>query len=212
MMTIFTDFDGTITKIDTLNLVLDEYANGYWREIEHKVTAHKLTEKEALQAEFDLVNVSLETVIAFLQEHAEIDPTFIDFSDWCKAKNVELIVLSGGFREFIQIVYDKFGIIDIPYYSNSIQVINNKWTIIQSLLPKINNLCNHCKTHHLLESKKLGKKVVYIGDGNTDRCPAENADIVFAKADLAIYLNQNKVKFNKYENFQNIQKKLSEFI
>lgn len=209
-MIIFTDFDGTITKIDTLNLVLDEFADGDWREIENKVTHHILTEKEALQAEFDLVNASYEPVIQFLLEHVEIDETFIEFTEWCKLNNIELVVLSGGFKEFIQVVFKRFGVKEIPFYSNSVQVINNEWKIIQSSLPKINNLCNHCKTNHLIEVKKSEKKVIYIGDGNTDRCPAENADIVFAKNELAKYLKKKNKLFYNYKNFKDIQKILIE--
>jgi 2-hydroxy-3-keto-5-methylthiopentenyl-1-phosphate phosphatase len=202
---IFTDFDGTITNIDSLNMVLDEFAVSEWRPIEDRVTAHELTEKEALQAEFDLVNVSFETVINFLEKNATIDQTFKPFLDWCHSKNIELIVLSGGFKEFIYSIFKKFGINGLDIHSNSLNVKNNIWKVVQSDLPKIKKLCNHCKTNHLLEAKNLGFKTIYIGDGNTDRCPAENADVVFAKDSLADFLKNKKNKFYRYKNFSDIQ-------
>ena len=209
---IFTDFDGTITKIDSLNMVLDEFAISEWRPIEDKVTTHELSEKEALQAEFDLVKVPLKKVIDFLIKNASIDSTFKPFVQWCKLNQIELIVLSGGFKEFINSIFDKFGINSIEVHSNSLNVKNNTWQVIQSTLPKINNLCNHCKTHHLVESQQKGHKVVYIGDGNTDRCPAENADIIFAKDSLAEYLKNKNKEFFEYQNFNDIQKKLDKII
>ena len=206
---IFTDFDGTITQVDSLNMVLDEFALSDWRSIEDKVTSHELSEKEALQAEFDLVNVPLEDAVQFLENNAKIDPTFIPFADWCNSHGIELIVLSGGFKEFINSIFNQFGISGLQVYSNSLKIENNKWQVVQSDLPKIKNLCNHCKTNHINKSQKEGYKVVYIGDGNTDRCPAENADIVFAKNSLADYLEKKNKKFYKYQNFTDIQNKLT---
>jgi len=206
---IFTDFDGTITIIDSLNMVLDEFAISDWRPIEDRVTKNELSEKEALQAEFDLVNVPLENAIQFLENKAKIDPAFLPFAEWCKSNAIELIVLSGGFKEFIKSIFNQFGINGLQVYSNSLKVKNNKWQVIQSDLPKINDLCNHCKTNHINESQKNGYKVVYIGDGNTDRCPAENADIVFAKSSLADYLEMKNKKYYRYENFSDIQKILN---
>lgn len=207
---IFTDFDGTITQIDSLNMVLDEFAVSDWRSIEDRVTDHELSEKEALQAEFDLVNVSLQTALNFLEKNAVIDSTFLFFADWCKSNNIELIVLSGGFREFINCIFNKFRIKGIEIHSNSIEVKNNIWTVIRSSLPKINNLCNHCKTNHLMEAKDQGFKTIYIGDGNTDRCPALSADIIFAKNSLAEYLDKKKKNYFDYYNFEDIQYKLNE--
>ena len=205
LLKIYTDFDGTITKIDSLNMVLDEFAVSDWRSIEDKVTAHELSEKEALQAEFDLVHVPLNNAIQFLKKNAIIDPTFKSFAEWCKTNKIELIILSGGFKEFIDTIFNKFGINGLKVYSNSLKIENNSWRIIQSELPKIKDLCNHCKTNHIKESQKNGFKIVYIGDGNTDRCPAENADIVFAKDSLADYLELKKIKYFKYQNFSDIQ-------
>ena len=209
---IFTDFDGTITKIDSLNMVLDEFAISDWHSIENRVTAHELSEKEALQAEFDLVKIPLQKAIDFLVKNATIDSTFIAFMEWCKSNKIELIVLSGGFKEFINSIFAKFGIKGLEVHSNSLNVKINNWEVVQSVLPKINNLCNHCKTHHLVESQKNGYKVIYIGDGNTDRCPAENANIIFAKESLAEYLRINNKEFFEYQNFNDIQKKLDKFI
>lgn len=203
---IFTDFDGTITQIDSLNMILDEFAVSEWRPIEDMVTSHEISEMEALQAEFDLVNVSLNEAIDYLKKHAQIDSNFKTFVEWCKSKKIELIVLSGGFREFIDSIFSKFGIINLEIHANSLNVNNNAWKVVQSDLPKINNLCNHCKTNHLTEANNQGYKTVFIGDGNTDRCPAETADIVFAKNSLANYLKNKHKKFYKYQNFNDIQK------
>ena len=212
-ITIFTDFDGTITKVDTLNIVLDRFASKPWRPIEDLVSKKKLPENKALQAEFDLVNASFEEVINYLNQRVQIDPYFIQFAEWCNGNKIPLIILSGGFREIIEFTFEKFNIKNnMEIRSNNIKVQGNRWTVIPSDSPRINKLCNHCKTYHLAQVKNKGKKTVFIGDGNTDRCPAESADIIFAKNDLAGYLTTIKMDFYYYENFSDILKILTGLI
>ena len=64
----FSDFDGTITKVDTLNMILDRFAVKPWRPIEDRVSKNELNENQALQAEFDLLNATFEEVITYIKK------------------------------------------------------------------------------------------------------------------------------------------------
>ena len=208
-LAIFTDFDGTITEEDTLVMVLDQFALKPWRHIEDLVTEKKLSEKEGLKAEFDLIDGSMNEILQYIKDNVKIDPTFPAFAHWCRMENIPLIVLSGGFKLFIKETFKKFSINhDIRIYANSVKVTDDKWKIIPSSLPKINDLCNHCKTHHLIEAKKDENTVVYVGNGNTDRCPAEQADIIFAKDQLADYLTQQQIPYHRFTTFSEIKSEL----
>lgn len=201
----FIDFDGTITKVDTLQMILDEFAAGDWRSIEDQVTAGKLSDQESLQAEFDLVDISFETALTFLMDRVRIDESFPEFVDWCSDLGFPLTILSGGFRRIIDAVLNKF----LPgskltVFSSAVSVENNTWTVIPAKTPRINRLCNHCKTFHLQQVKSDQGSTVYIGDGNTDRCPAQVADICFAKGALAAYLDDQDKSFIKFTTFSEI--------
>lgn len=202
---IFTDFDGTITKIDTLQMVLDKFARGDWRLIEDMVSRKEIPEKIGLQKEFDLVHASKLIVLNYLKNNVMIDNSFADFAKWCQMEKISLVVLSGGFDEFIRVVFNKYEInYNLKVYANSVEVKNSRWRINPPDLPRIKNLCNLCKTNHILTAKNAGNLVVYIGEGNTDRCPAEHADYVFAKGDLAVYLEPKRIKYFPYDNFSDI--------
>ncbi|MCK5075155.1 MAG: MtnX-like HAD-IB family phosphatase, partial [Calditrichia bacterium] len=171
---IFTDFDGTITKHDSLELILDHFTGTEWRKIEEQVTLGRLSEKTSLQAEFNLMNEKLEEVLNYIDENVQIDSTFKDFIDYCHNNKFNLTILSGGIDIIIERVLKKFKFNEIPFYCNSINISNisdkenkKKWTVIPNSLPKIKNNCNHCKTYHLEQARKAGMKVIYIGDGNT---------------------------------------------
>lgn len=201
---IFVDFDGTITEMDSLQLVLDTFASKEWREIEDLVTSGILPEKKALQSEFLLLHEPPDKVLQFLQNHATIDPYFTDFVQFCEENHIPITILSGGFVPFIKTILQKYNLAHLPIHANNFHYENRTWNIIPNPGPKINNHCNHCKTYHLLRSKNQKNFVIYIGDGNTDRCPARNAHIVFAKNSLANYLDQEKRFYYKYENFADV--------
>lgn len=204
---IFTDFDGTITQQDSLAQVLYKFADSRWLEIEDRVTAGELTDRQALQAQFDLLNVSLKAALEVVKE-IPIDDSFPPFYHFCQQQGWPLIVLSGGFESFIQTILKRRGLEGIPFHANRVIVKNNRWKVVPNPGPKINNLCNNCKTYWVQFHRKVEYKTVYIGDGNTDRCPIIKADIRFAKGNLAKFLTEQGIPFLPYNNFADVQRKL----
>ena len=208
---VFTDFDGTITLHDSLEAILDHFTGKDWRKIEEQVTLGRLSEKTSLQAEFSLMNAEIEDVLDFVDKEVHIDSSFKDFVTFCQTNEIQLTILSGGIDVIIDRILRKFDLQSLTYFCNALEISDKaNWKIIPSALPKIKNNCNHCKTNHLIKARELGRKVVYIGDGNTDRCPAENADIIFAKDSLKEYLEENRIKYFSFNDFKEVKKKLEE--
>jgi len=57
---IFVDFDGTITKTDTLQYILDTFGDKDWRKIEEAVSRGEIDEIDGLRLEFATVRASKE--------------------------------------------------------------------------------------------------------------------------------------------------------
>ncbi|MCX5696960.1 MAG: hypothetical protein NTU54_03145 [Candidatus Omnitrophica bacterium] len=72
--------------------------------------------------------------------------------------------------------------------------------------------CANCKTRHLTKYSSAGNIVVYIGDGLSDTCAAQNASLVFAKGHLLEYLRKKGVSCTAFENLGDIQRYLGEVI
>jgi 2,3-diketo-5-methylthio-1-phosphopentane phosphatase len=205
---IFVDFDGTITTRDSLQAVLDHFTGTEWRNIEDRVSRNELDEKQALQMEFEYLKHQPEEVLAYIQDQIEIDPSFIPFSRFCQTNSIPLTILSGGFTLFIKTILKKYSLEWLEIYANDFQYYQQQWSIIPSQTPRINRKCNHCKTYHIQKAKQERKFVIYIGDGNTDRCPASQAGLVFAKGNLAHYLERENKFFIRFESFETIQTEL----
>jgi 2-hydroxy-3-keto-5-methylthiopentenyl-1-phosphate phosphatase len=52
------------------------------------------------------------------------------------------------------------------------------------------------------------ERLVYLGDGISDRCAAQMADLVFARDGLAEYLLERRVPFVPFADFVGVRREL----
>jgi 2-hydroxy-3-keto-5-methylthiopentenyl-1-phosphate phosphatase len=51
-------------------------------------------------------------------------------------------------------------------------------------------------------------RIVYIGDGVSDFCPAEHADIIFAKKELAAYCNRQRLPHYPFTTLSDVARQI----
>ncbi|MBR1424751.1 MtnX-like HAD-IB family phosphatase [bacterium] len=204
--TIYCDFDGTITKRDSVNGFFEMYAPN-WMESEKLWIEGKISSRENAIIQVGLLkNVSQEQLGDYINS-IEIDDYFLDFVDYVKSRNIKLTILSDGFDFFIKKVLERYNL-DIPYYANKLIYENGKFNIE---FPYYNEKCDKkagmCKCEKVKE-----KSFCYIGDGTSDLCIAKKADILFASKNLHEYCEKKLIKHYYFETFSNIVEKLDEVI
>ena len=199
---VFTDFDGTVTRTDSLVFLLDAYVGSSWLEIERRVEDGSLPEWEGLRQEVSLLTVPYEQARRRLLEELPLDPGFAAFAAFCEEKGWPLSILSGGLRPLIDALLERDGLSHLPVHSNDLAFEEDgRWRVVSAPTPRIRELCNHCKTWWLREA---AGPVIYIGDGTTDRCPGREADLLFAKGGLARWSEEQGVPHLKWERFVDI--------
>ena len=196
---IYCDFDGTITKEDSVNLFFEKYASEKWMDSEKLWIEGKISSRENAIIQVGLLkNVSKEQLEDYINA-IEIDDYFLDFVDFVKSKNIKLTILSDGFDLFIQRVLDRYNL-DIPYYANKLTYKNGKFSIE---FPYFNEDCDKkagmCKCQKVRENS-----FCYIGDGTSDLCIASKADLLFASKNLHKYCKDNNIKHSHFTSFRNI--------
>jgi 2-hydroxy-3-keto-5-methylthiopentenyl-1-phosphate phosphatase len=50
--------------------------------------------------------------------------------------------------------------------------------------------------------------IVYVGEGYSDQCPAQYADIVFAKDELQTFCQQQNISYYLYDSFHDVVERL----
>ena len=93
---IYCDFDGTITKEDSVNKFLEMYAPN-WMESEEKWIAGKISSRENAIIQVGLLNNVSQKQLDDYINSIEIDDYFLDFVDFVKLRNIKLTILSDGF-------------------------------------------------------------------------------------------------------------------
>ena len=202
---VFSDFDGTITEHDTLDAVQDVYGPADWRERYAEMRRAGVSSREVTRKILETCAATPEQVEALIAGIG-IRPGFEEFVGYARSRGFEFIIQSEGIDLSIKAILHARGLDDIPYFTNEF-VINSQGrpsTVNVHSHPDC-PVCGNCKSSHLIEARKGGAAIVYIGDAGTDRCPARIADVVFARPELAVWCRANNVPCIPFEDFRDIE-------
>ena len=205
------DFDGTITLRDTLELVVSRFAPGVWDTIEVDLLAGEITLTEAMRREFDQVRVREADVVAHVLREAHLRPGFVEFVAWAEAEGHPLLIVSSGFRSLIDPVLARAGLSRLHVHAGEALFTVEGTSVMfpPSRMPCIET-CGHCKSETIAAHEPFPGPLVYIGDGYSDRCAAQKADVVFAREELGRYLDLQGVASRPFEDFYEIRDVLKE--
>ncbi len=64
--------------------------------------------------------------------------------------------------------------------------------------------CGNCKTRELLALRPDYQRIIYMGDGYSDMCPARHADVLFAKAHLADFCEREGLAYHPFQTFADL--------
>ncbi len=204
----FIDFDGTITTTDVVDRVLERFARKEWKTVEKDWVEGRIGSRECLSRQIDFV-VTTENDLMKLIEEIKIDPQFISFLKEAKRLSVPVAIVSDGFDLFIEHILNKH-LRDFPELLSTLPVFCNKlyWTGKGLKAIFANRGCDHgcanCKPSVIKKNNPAGEKIVFVGDGLSDRFAAEIAGLTFAKGKLSSYCEEHRLVHQKYAGFGDI--------
>jgi 2-hydroxy-3-keto-5-methylthiopentenyl-1-phosphate phosphatase len=204
------DFDGTVCLPDSCDYLLSRFAAPEWKTLDADVWAGRLTEREAFPRQMALLRVTWDEACAALAEGVRIREGFPAFVEFCRKREVPLTILSSGLEELIRELLRREGVTDIAIEAHHVAIDHDGWRVILRDGPRLAEHCSHCKCVSVEAERAAGRKVVYIGDGYTDLCPVERADVVFATGKLARACAENGREFAPFETFYDVERKLGE--
>ncbi len=204
---VLTDFDGTITRTDVAEAILDEFAPETWREIEDLYRDRKIGTRESMARQFALVRAREEDLLRFVDRTALIDETFRDFVAFCKSRGIVLEIVSEGLDFYVRHLLRKWEI-DIPVRTNHATFEEGRARIEYPWADATCTLCGTCKLLRLFQLRAVGYRTAYVGNGHSDLCPAIEADLVFAKAELAELCRTEDIDFIPFDRFADVQRSL----
>jgi 2-hydroxy-3-keto-5-methylthiopentenyl-1-phosphate phosphatase len=190
-MRLVLDWDGTVTEVDTLHLVIERFGDP---DVFHAMEAEigrRLTLQEVIAVEMGTITAPLGEVVAWLIRTARIRPGFTEL-----VREHRPVVVSAGFHELIEPLLAQTGVA-LPLIANRIvHDAPTGWRVaFRDSTPCA--VCGEpCKRAAAISEGPF----VFVGDGVSDRCAALAAARVFARAGLARYLDDAGVPYEPFDD------------
>jgi 2-hydroxy-3-keto-5-methylthiopentenyl-1-phosphate phosphatase len=211
-ITVFSDFDGTISTRDVGNRLFHHFSDGKSEEAVRRWKLNEIDSRECLLLEGAAMRDITETELFEFIDSFEIDPSFIDFVEYLRRRDIRLYLLSDGLDIYIYRLLQKYKLDDLEVFANSALLVDGRFEFKFPYFDKSCGRCANCKGHHIRNLRQPESLAVYIGDGKSDVCALDEADIIFAKDYLADYCREHKIEFLPFNNFSAITEVLAERI
>ena len=205
------DFDGTISRRDVGNSMFAKFASCGWEDVVQSWKKGQIGSRDCLVAECSLTRATRDQVASFALTQ-EIDPHFKRFLHFCRSHDIPVVILSDGLDFYIDLILKKHGLEDLPLFANQLTFRGSKMIPSFPYFHKGCGSCGNCKGFHVLRYKQNDSKVIYIGDGFSDRCGVKDADVVFAKRDLRRYCRQHGIGHISYRDFGDVLRQMQSLI
>jgi 2-hydroxy-3-keto-5-methylthiopentenyl-1-phosphate phosphatase len=189
--------------------VIRRFAGDGWKEINDAYCSGDIGSKDAYNRVASLLTATKDEILTYVLQFDSVDSHFEAFYRYCVQKGFEFKIVSDGFDFYIEAILEKYGLCEIEFYSNN--VIFHEDRTLTVTFPWHNNQCDkcgNCKRSVLKKLRRNFETVIYIGDGYSDVCPAEEADLVFAKSILYEKCLESDISTIHYGNFDDVKKYL----
>jgi 2,3-diketo-5-methylthio-1-phosphopentane phosphatase len=194
------DFDGTITEIDLLDEISQRFGDPrVFQELDESLDAGSLTLQEVITREFAPVRAPLADVVAWVLANARVRAGFGELVQHARARGWDVLVLSSGFHELIEPVLAREGV-DVAVVANRLDPQPTGWRVLW----RDETVCAVCAEACKRRALPVAGRVVYVGDGFSDRCAALASEHVFATRGLAGYLDEQAVPYEPFDTFLDV--------
>ena len=197
-MKVVIDWDGTVTEVDGLHLVLEEFGDASVYDEAERRLGRGLTLHEVIAWEFESVRAPLAEVVEWVLANVRVRAGFAAF-----ARKHRPLVLSSGFHELVEPVLEREGV-EVEVRANRLDPRPDGWVAIFRTEEACAVCGEACKRVDVVGLDGF----VYAGDGFSDRCVALAASRVFARDGLARYLEERGAAFEPFEDFHDLARAL----
>jgi 2,3-diketo-5-methylthio-1-phosphopentane phosphatase len=202
------DFDGTVAEKDVGDLLFRRFGGHGVHDVVQSWMRGEISSRECLERQMASTRCSPDDLRSFA--HAcRLDPYFRDFNDFARRRGIEVVVLSDGLDFYIERMLARHGCGSVEFYANKLCIdggtmrVEFPWYNLRECTE-----CGCCKTHHLYRYRHRGYFIVYVGNGLSDRCPSECADLVFAKGELLEHCRAKQIACIEFRNFRDVEREV----
>ncbi len=197
----FIDFDGTITKQETLDgsmkLTIDP---DLYKEKHREMLNGKITLSEALHIGFETVPSSKLPIIMDFVRTVPVRKGFMELLTTMKEMKIPVIVISGGLKPYIEEKLEPYKDLILDIYSVDLDCTGEYMRLVSE----------YEEAGEIMQKTKVMAKYDYkyaicIGDSYTDFRMARASQLVFARDVLAEFLEKQSIPYEPWNDFYDIR-------
>jgi len=207
---LFLDFDGTITRRDVVDAILEAYADPEWLTFESEWREGRIGSRDCMRAQMDLVRASRKQLDALLDE-VKVDEGLIALLEMCTAHYIPAHIISDGFDYCIRRILSRASrrvhalLRGSRICASRLEARGQLW---RTEFPFFHQTCAHgcatCKPAVMRLLNPTNALALFVGDGLSDRYAVNSADLVFAKKGLATYCSENRIEHASFTNLYEV--------
>lgn len=199
------DFDGTIIEGEIRNLLLEEFADGNWREIVDAFYNGEISVKDCMKQCFSMVKTDEKTLREFIlrSDLIKVRGGFIELYSYCKQKGYHFVIVSNGLNFYIDAILYDLGLRNIEVFAAQNQ-FSPDGMITKYIGPNGDEPETDFKEAFTELLEKQGYRVVCIGDSISDIFTAKRASHVFATGNLCSYCRKENLNYISFETFHDV--------
>ena len=192
-------------------MVMVEHVPGVWEEASALYDAGGMGSRRLMAWEMSLVDADPAALLgtAARQPH---DPGFVPFVRSAQAAGIPIEIVSDGFGFFIEPALAALGVPELPVVTARTTFTGRRPSIAFPNGHPACFVCGTCKRERVLAYRAAGRRVLFIGDGESDRYAAGYSDIVFAKRSLERICLEAGWPFHRWTAFSEIETWLAELL
>jgi len=199
------DFDSTIAEDDVSYLLLDAFADGNWRQILKEYREDKISIGVFNAKSFAMVKADKQTMLDYILVKSEIRlrPGFNELLTYCAKKGFKFVIVSNGLSFYIEAILRDIGLDNIDIFASQTR-FSPEGLEVKYIGPDGSELESGFKDEYTELFLSRGYRVVYIGDGKSDRSPASKANYIFARDDLLAYCREKNLNYMPFDDLNDV--------
>ena len=202
-LAILVDYDGTVALTDVSDTVMADHVTGDWESEVAAYDAGLAGSRRLMTLEMSLVDADPAELFATAAAQPH-DAGFVPFVRQAQAAGIPVEIVSDGFGFFIEPAMAALGLPDLPIVTARTTFTGRRASIEYPNGHPRCFVCGTCKRERVLAHRAVGRRVVFVGDGESDRYAAGYADKVFAKRSLVRICLDAGWPFERFTEFREV--------
>lgn len=208
---VFIDYDGTITRKDTIIAIMEAFAPSEWVSLKEGVLSGEISVRKGVGEMFSLLPSRLKgRIVRFVKKETRIRKGFHEFIQYCRKMKIDYLVISGGLDFYLYPILEEIVPREKIFCNRgdfSGDAIRVDWGFPCD--PYCHLDCGFCKASLVRRVDPAEFRRIIIGDSVTDLAAAGIADQVYARDLLLEKCEEANIPALPFDDFIDLRKVIS---